>query len=200
LAAGQNFRAAKLHIPMSMNGIFAHLNTDMLSHSIHILLLGSGAREHALAWAIKKSALCKRLFVSTGNAGTSDIAENIDLQISDHVAITAFIKDKQIDLLVIGPEQPLVDGLRDHLASDTELKDLMIIGPGKLGAQLEGSKAWSKSFMQRHNIPTADYYVVDNFDDGVQKLNAMTAPYAQKRPAKRNAGRTVWKCRIYRSS
>ncbi|MGK7391549.1 MAG: phosphoribosylamine--glycine ligase [Candidatus Cyclobacteriaceae bacterium M2_1C_046] len=121
---------------------------------MRILVIGSGGREHALAWKIAQSSKCEALYVAPGNAGTSTIAENIDIKPTDFKGLSAFISEKNVDMVVIGPEDPLVQGLRDFLLAEEGLKDLIIIGPGERGALLEGSKDFSKKFMERNNIPT----------------------------------------------
>ncbi len=123
----------------------------------NILILGSGGREHALSISLASSKNCGRLFIAPGNAGTAEVGVNVALNPLDFTSIAAFVKEKEIGLVVCGPEEPLVNGLRDYLESDTQLAHLPIIGPGKAGAQLEGSKDFSKRFMQRHQIPTASY-------------------------------------------
>ncbi len=122
-----------------------------------VLILGSGGREHALAWKINQSSLCSKLFVAPGNAGTSQEAENVPIDVADFDAIANFIADNQIQLLVVGPEVPLVEGIHEHLTQDSRLKNLLIVGPSQQGAMLEGSKDYAKDFMARHGIPTADY-------------------------------------------
>jgi phosphoribosylamine--glycine ligase len=122
---------------------------------MNILLIGNGGREHALAWKIKQSSLCENLFIAPGNAGTAMVGQNVPIGVEDFNAIGDFSFDKKIDLLVIGPEGPLVKGLRDYFENDERLAHILIVGPGKIGAQLEGSKDFSKQFMLRNNIPTA---------------------------------------------
>ena len=122
---------------------------------MRILILGSGGREHALAWKLSQSQKCEKLFVAPGNAGTEPIADNLAIKPTDFNAISAFIKDNNIHMLIVGPEDPLVNGITDYLKAEEGLEDLMIIGPGEKGARLEGSKDFSKQFMNRHNIPTA---------------------------------------------
>ena len=122
---------------------------------MNILLIGNGGREHALAWKIKQSPLCKKLYIAPGNAGTAMVAENVAIGVEDFEKIGNFSVEKKIDLLVIGPEVPLVKGLRDYFENNAQLKHILIVGPGKTGAQLEGSKDFSKQFMFRNNIPTA---------------------------------------------
>jgi phosphoribosylamine--glycine ligase len=122
---------------------------------MNILLIGNGGREHALAWKLKQSPLCEKLFVAPGNAGTGIVAENVDIEMDDFHKLGQFCQDKDIELLIVGPEAPLVKGIRDYFESNPWLKDILIVGPGKIGAQLEGSKDFSKQFMLRNNIPTA---------------------------------------------
>jgi phosphoribosylamine---glycine ligase len=122
---------------------------------MNILIIGNGGREHALAWKIRQSPLCDKLFVAPGNAGTALLAENIDIGVEDFHKLGRFCQEKSIELMVVGPEAPLVNGIRDYFESDPWLKDVLIIGPGKTGAQLEGSKDFSKQFMLRNGIPTA---------------------------------------------
>jgi phosphoribosylamine---glycine ligase len=124
---------------------------------MHILLLGYGGREHALAHKLLQSKRLTQLYVAPGNAGTAQIATNLPFAATDFAAITAFCKQNPIDMVVVGPEDPLVMGIRDVFAADPDLKHILMIGPGKKGAVLEGSKAWSKAFMARHGIPTAAY-------------------------------------------
>lgn len=122
---------------------------------MNILIIGNGGREHALAWKISQSPLCDKLFVAPGNAGTALVAENVDIAAEDFHKLGRFCQDQSIEMMVVGPEAPLVNGIRDYFESDPWLKDVLIIGPGKTGAQLEGSKDFSKQFMVRNGIPTA---------------------------------------------
>jgi phosphoribosylamine---glycine ligase len=149
---------------------------------MNILILGSGGREHALAWKISQSKLCSKLFVAPGNAGTSQCATNISIGVNDFSDIEEFCKREKIGLLVIGPEDPLVNGLVDFLKEKKQLADLLIIGPSKEAAQLEGSKAFAKAFMNRQNIPTAAYreFTADNFLEGVDYLNNHSLPIVLK--------------------
>jgi phosphoribosylamine---glycine ligase len=128
---------------------------------LNILLLGSGGREHAFAWKIEQSHLCKKLFIAPGNGGTGEFGENVPLLTTDFGAIKIFVLDNKIDMVVVGPEDPLVKGITNYFSSDNELTKIPVIGPTKEGAELEGSKAFAKAFMKRHNIPTAAY---DTFD------------------------------------
>jgi len=122
---------------------------------MNILIIGNGGREHALAWKMKQSRHCGKLYVSPGNAGTALVAENVAVAVDDFPGLGQFCKDQNIELVVVGPEAPLVKGIRDHFEKDPSLASILMIGPGKTGAQLEGSKDFSKQFMLRHNIPTA---------------------------------------------
>ena len=123
----------------------------------NVLILGSGGREHAIAWKIKQSDLLNRLYVAPGNSGTKNIATNLNVKIDDYTAIKNIIITKKIELLIVGPEAPLVRGLHDQLLSEKRIENLKIIGPQSEGAQLEGSKLFAKNFMKRHNIPTANF-------------------------------------------
>ncbi len=158
-----------------MEPIFATLISDM-----NILILGSGGREHALAWKIKQSKHCDELFIAPGNAGTAECGKNVTLDLSDFGAVANFTKDNSIGVVVVGPEEPLVKGIVDHLRSGND--KLIIVGPSANGAQLEGSKAFSKRFMQRYNIPTAAYaeFTKDNFEEGKQYLSQHTLPIVLK--------------------
>ena len=149
---------------------------------MNILLIGSGGREHALAWKLKKSKGCKNLYVAPGNAGTNNIAENIPVAVDDFEAIGKVIEDKKINLLIVGPEDPLVKGIRDYFETYPQFKDLLIVGPGKAGAALEGSKDFSKQFMQRHNIPTAKYatFTKNELQEGIEYVKKMTPPIVLK--------------------
>jgi len=147
-----------------------------------ILLLGSGGREHAMAWKIAQSPNVEKLFIAPGNAGTSLVGTNVALGINDFAAQKEFVLNNQIDMVVVGPEDPLVNGVYDYYANDETLKAIPVIGPSKKGAQLEGSKDFSKGFMQRHNIPTAGYQSVTaaTLDQGIAFLQSMKAPYVLK--------------------
>ncbi len=149
---------------------------------MNILIIGSGGREHALGWKIKQSNKVKNLFFAPGNAGTAAIGTNLETSVSDFQKIKKIVVENEIDLMLIGPEVPLVEGLSDFFAADPELKSLGVIGPKKLGAQLEGSKDFAKEFMVRNNIPTAKYLTVtsENLEEGFAFLKTMTAPYVLK--------------------
>ncbi len=124
---------------------------------MRILLLGSGGREHAFAWKLSQSKRCTKLFIGPGNAGTQQCGENVSLNPLDFPAVEKFVLENQIEMVVVGPEEPLVRGIWDHFQAKDSLKNIPVIGPSKAGAVLEGSKAWSKQFMLRHKIPTAAY-------------------------------------------
>ncbi|WP_018337087.1 phosphoribosylamine--glycine ligase [Butyricimonas synergistica] len=147
-----------------------------------VLLLGSGGREHALAWKISESKRLTKLYVAPGNAGTAEIAENVNIKVSDFGALATFIENTGIEMLVVGPEDPLVEGIRDYFEADARFSHLMIVGPGKAGAILEGSKDFAKEFMNRHAIPTAGYLTVtkENIEEGIDFLKALQPPYVLK--------------------
>jgi phosphoribosylamine--glycine ligase len=149
---------------------------------MNILLLGSGGREHALAWKLRQSPLCKNLIVTPGNAGTQTVAVNFNIPVNDFAAIHRAIDDCDINMLVVGPEEPLVNGIYDFLKQRGFPNNVIVIGPSKNGAQLEGSKAFSKQFMERHNIPTARYaeYTKENFEEGKQYLSNHSLPIVLK--------------------
>ena len=147
-----------------------------------ILLLGSGGREHALAWKIAQSEKCEKLYIAPGNAGTQNCGENVSMKADDFEAIKQFCVDKQINMVVVGPEDPLVKGIYDDLKADARTKDIPVIGPTKAGAVLEGSKDFAKAFMQRHQIPTARYETFDgeHLEEGLKFLETLEAPYVLK--------------------
>lgn len=147
-----------------------------------ILLLGSGGREHALGWKIAQSKRITQLFIAPGNAGTSEVGTNVDIQVNDFDAIKDFICNQKIDMVVVGPEDPLVNGIYDALKNDDRTKNTVVIGPSKEGAKLEGSKDFAKAFMQRHHIPTARYHTFtgETLDEGLRFLETLEAPYVLK--------------------
>lgn len=147
---------------------------------MNILLLGSGGREHALAWKLTQSSLCSQLFIAPGNAGTAKCGTNLPFGVTDFDAIEKACTDHSIGLVVVGPEEPLVKGIVDHLK--TVLPNIMVIGPSKEASQLEGSKAFAKAFMQRHNIPTAGYreFTEENYTDGIEYLKQHALPIVLK--------------------
>lgn len=147
-----------------------------------ILLLGSGGREHALAWKIAQSKKCEKLFIAPGNAGTTDCGENVAIGVNDFEKLKAFAVENAIDMVVVGPEDPLVLGIYDEFKHDARTAHISIIGPSKAGAVLEGSKDFAKAFMQRHAIPTAAYATFDGttVDEGLKFLETLKAPYVLK--------------------
>jgi len=149
---------------------------------MNVLILGSGGREHALGWKIAKSDKLKQLYFAPGNAGTSAVGENLDLNPENFEDVKSTVLERQIGLVVVGPEAPLVAGIVDFFKADKNLQSVGIIGPSKLGATLEGSKDFAKAFMQKHNIPTAGYLSVtkDNLDAGFSFLESVKAPYVLK--------------------
>ena len=149
---------------------------------INILIVGSGGREHAMAWKIKQSPKLNQLFIAPGNAGTSLLGTNLPIGISDFANLKNAVIENQIDLVLVGPEVPLCEGLHDFFKNDNQLKNILFVGPEKLGAQLEGSKDFAKEFMIRHQIPTAKYLAVtsNNLPDGIAFLKTMNAPYVLK--------------------
>ena len=149
---------------------------------MNILVLGSGGREHAIAYKISQSTKCKNLFVAPGNAGTASIANNIAVGVNDFEEIKKVVLDNKIDLVVVGPEDPLVRGVHDFFLSDAELAHVSVIGPQKAAAELEGSKEFAKEFMMRHNIPTAAYesFTAETLAKGYQFLESLQPPYVLK--------------------
>ena len=147
-----------------------------------ILLLGSGGREHALAWKISQSEKVEKLFIAPGNAGTTNCGENVAIGVNDFEKIKEFVVANSVDMVVVGPEDPLVKGVYDDLKADERTKNIPVIGPSKAGAVLEGSKDFAKAFMQRHNIPTAKYQTFDGttLDEGLKFLETLKAPYVLK--------------------
>ncbi len=149
---------------------------------MRVLLLGSGGREHALAWKIAQSSILDQLFIAPGNAGTRQFGKNIPLSPIDFIAVKNFVLENNIEMVVVGPEEPLVLGIYDFFVDDTELSKIPVIGPSKYGAQLEGSKDFAKAFMNRHSIPTAKYatFTIENLDEGLTFLKNMKSPYVLK--------------------
>lgn len=147
-----------------------------------LLLLGSGGREHALAWKIAQSPKVEKLYIAPGNAGTASVGENVDIKADDFDAIAQFVIDFEIDMVVVGPEDPLVKGIYDYFGAHSLLKSVPVIGPSKAGAVLEGSKDFAKGFMQRHHIPTAAYATFDgeHVEDGCRFLETLRPPYVLK--------------------
>jgi len=147
-----------------------------------ILLLGSGGREHALAWKISQSSKVDKLYIAPGNAGTAEVGENVNIKVNDFESIKKFCLDKQIQMVVVGPEDPLVNGIYDFFKEDEQLQSIPVIGPSKKGAVLEGSKDFAKGFMQRHGIPTAAYrtFTGETLEEGKAFLRTLKAPYVLK--------------------
>lgn len=149
---------------------------------MNILVLGSGGREYALAWKISQSQLVDKLYIAPGNAGTNSIGENISINIADFQSVKECVLKLGIEMLVVGPEQPLVDGIVDFFKNDEELKNIKIIGPDGKGAQLEGSKAFAKAFMEKYNVPTASCFTVtsENLEEGLHYLTTQKSPFVLK--------------------
>ena len=149
---------------------------------MNILLLGSGGREHAFAWKMIQSPLCDTLFVAPGNAGTAQIAKNVAISATDFDAVKALVIQENIELVVVGPEDPLVKGIFDFFKNDADLKNIPVIGPSKLGATLEGSKEFAKEFLMKHKIPTAAYdsFTAETVEKGCEFLSTLQSPYVLK--------------------
>ncbi len=149
---------------------------------MNVLILGSGGREHAFAWKIAKSSSCNKLFIAPGNAGTAQVGTNIDIGVNDFESIEEFVISEKVDLVLVGPEDPLVNGIYDYFEADEYLKNISLIGPSKEGAKLEGSKEFAKEFMIRHEIPTAKYqsFTKENLTEGYAFLESLEAPYVLK--------------------
>ncbi|MDA9107075.1 phosphoribosylamine--glycine ligase [Flavobacteriaceae bacterium] len=149
---------------------------------MNVLIIGSGAREHAFCWKIKQSNLCKQVFVAPGNAGTAKLAINLDISILNFQEIRRVVLENKIGIVIVGPEIPLIEGFTDFIKNDQELKGVLVVGPSKTGAQLEGSKEFSKLFMERHKIPTAPYKSFNQkmLKEGQEYLNSIKAPYVLK--------------------
>ena len=149
---------------------------------MNVVVLGSGGREHALSWKIAQSSLCEKLFIAPGNAGTAQLGENVNISATDFESLKTFVIDNEIEMLVVGPEDPLVKGIYDFFKNDEVLSEVCVIGPSQEGAQLEGSKEYSKQFMQRHDIPTAAYdsFTKDSLNEGYDFLETLSPPYVLK--------------------
>ena len=149
---------------------------------MNILVIGSGGREHTFAWKLAKSDRCKALFVAPGNSGTQEIATNLDIGVTDFEAIKKAVIDNDIDMVVVGPEDPLVQGIHDYFLNENEIKHIAVIGPQQAAAELEGSKEFAKEFMMRHNIPTAAYqsFTKENVEEGFKFLETLNPPYVLK--------------------
>jgi phosphoribosylamine--glycine ligase len=149
---------------------------------MNVLILGGGGREHAFAWKIAQSSSCNKLFIAPGNAGTDEIGTNVNIDVNDFESIKDFVLKEEIALVLVGPEDPLVNGIYDFFKEDENLKDVILIGPSKKGAQLEGSKEFAKQFMERHHIPTAKYQAFNKntLQEGYAFLDSLDAPYVLK--------------------
>lgn len=156
--------------------------TSININVMKLLLLGSGGREHALAWKIAQSPKVEKLYIGPGNAGTAAVGENVEITPTDFDEVADFVINYEIDMVVVGPEVPLVKGITDYFQNHSLLRDVKIIGPSKVGAQLEGSKDFAKGFMKRHNIPTAAYATFDgdHVEEGCRFLETLSAPYVLK--------------------
>lgn len=149
---------------------------------MNILVLGSGGREHAFAWKISQSPRCNKLYIAPGNAGTAQLGENVNIKVTDFDTIGSFVKENQVSLVVVGPEDPLVLGIRDYFESDASLKEVLLVGPNAKGAQLEGSKDFSKQFMHRHKIPTArsKTFTINSLEEGMNYVSSHPTPIVLK--------------------
>lgn len=149
---------------------------------MRILVLGSGGREHAFSWKIAQSPKCETLFIAPGNAGTSEVGTNVNIAVTDFEGIGNFVKQEKIDLVVVGPEDPLVKGITNYFKSDSDLAQVGLVGPSKEGAQLEGSKDFSKQFMERHQVPTAKSktFTVENLEEGLNYVSSHPLPVVLK--------------------
>lgn len=149
---------------------------------MNVLVVGSGGREHTFSWKIAQSSLCEKLFIAPGNAGTAALGQNVDLSVNDFEGIKELVLENNISMVVVGPEDPLVNGIYDFFAADEQLKEVTVIGPSKAGAELEGSKEFSKEFMERHGVPTAAYqsFTKDTLAEGYAFLETLTPPYVLK--------------------
>jgi phosphoribosylamine--glycine ligase len=149
---------------------------------MNILVLGSGGREHAISWKLSQSPKVSKLFIAPGNAGTKNVGENVDISVNDFEAIAKLVVKNKVEMVVVGPEDPLVNGIYDYFANNEELKHVAVIGPSKDAAELEGSKEFAKEFMMRHNIPTAAYksFTVDTLEEGYDFLETLSPPFVLK--------------------
>ncbi len=149
---------------------------------MNILLLGSGGREHTIAWKLTQSPLCEQLYIAPGNAGTASLGKNVDLNVNHTEEIGKFCEDQKVQMLIVGPEDPLVNGIQDYFKSQERLKDILVIGPSAAGAQLEGSKAFAKRFMEQYQIPTATYqeFTAESYRNGIEYIERQTPPIVIK--------------------
>lgn len=171
-------------IPISFFILIFATVTDNIQqqNDMKLLLLGSGGRECAIAWKLAQSPKCESLFIAPGNAGTTAYGQNVNIKVNEFDKIKAFVLSENIDMVVVGPEDPLVNGITDFFAADAALATIPVIGPTQAGAQLEGSKDFAKGFMMRHNIPTAQYksFTAENIDEAYRFLETLQAPYVLK--------------------
>ena len=149
---------------------------------MNVLILGSGGREHAFAWKVSQSSLCKKLLIAPGNAGTAQVGTNIEIEVNEFEKIKQLCISEEINMLIVGPEDPLVNGIYDYFHAEEKLQHIVVIGPSKKGAQLEGSKEFSKEFMTKYGIPTASYksFTKDTIEEGYQFLETLPPPYVLK--------------------
>ena len=149
---------------------------------MNVLILGSGGREHAFAWKVAQSSLCKKLLIAPGNAGTAQVGTNVEIGVNEFEKIKDLCISEEINMLIVGPEDPLVNGIYDYFHADEKLQHIIVIGPSKKGAQLEGSKEFSKEFMTKYGIPTASYksFTKDTIEEGYQFLETLPPPYVLK--------------------
>jgi len=149
---------------------------------MNVLILGSGGREHALAWKISQSSSCNKLFIAPGNAGTNKVGQNVNINVTDFDSIKKLVLDEEIEMVIVGPEDPLVLGIYDYFQTEEEINHISVIGPSKKGAQLEGSKEFAKGFMLKNNIPTAKYqsFSKENINEGLVFLETLEPPYVLK--------------------
>ena len=149
---------------------------------MNVLILGSGGREHALAWKVSQSSSCNKLFIAPGNSGTSEIGQNVEINVTDFEKIKTLAINEEIEMIIVGPEDPLVNGVYDFFNNEPDLQHISVIGPSKKGAQLEGSKNFAKEFMARNNIPTAKYktFTKKNIEDGFVFLETLEPPFVLK--------------------
>ena len=149
---------------------------------MNVLILGSGGREHALAWKISQSSSCNKLFIAPGNAGTSKVGKNVNVNVTDFDSIKKLVLDEKIEMVIVGPEDPLVLGIYDYFKTDHKINHISVIGPSKKGAQLEGSKDFAKDFMLENNIPTAKHqsFSKENINEGLMFLETLEPPYVLK--------------------
>ena len=149
---------------------------------MNVLILGSGGREHALAWKVSQSSSCNKLFIAPGNSGTIEVGQNVEINVTDFDKIKDLVIKEQIEMIIVGPEDPLVKGIYDFFNNDSDLQHISVIGPSKMGAQLEGSKNFAKEFMLRNNIPTAKYqtFTKENINEGFVFLESLEPPFVLK--------------------